>query len=443
MLRRIGRVKPFSLQETMLPAAALMPATLVAIERYLIKDRRKLHQEVEGFIQWLATDGRAAPPPDAQRRLTYLRLRFNTALTQLDLFSEAISQRSESETGVWLSGLDVAAQDALRIPGGYLEPPPILCYVHRGLGGAIRRARTRLPGGGDSPAAVIRIPRERMIGFGIASSLVHEVGHQGAALLGLVDAARDRVQQVQAQSDPAETAAWSLWGRWLSEIVADFWAVARVGISSTLGLISIVSLPRAFVFRVSADDPHPFPWIRVMLSCAIGDTLYPHRQWRQLADTWQSLYPLDGLDAARLQVLKGLQATLPRFVAGLMDLRPSSLRGRSLAEVLRLPDRAPERLSTVFRTFRARPAAMYDAAPTLVFATFGRARITGALAPPEEDRLLGQLITRWALASTLDLAELCAVKAPLPVRLPSSVRQHAAVAPVASARPAARAVLAS
>ena len=112
MLRRIGRVKPFSLQETMLPAAALMPATLVAIERHLIDDRTKLRQQVEEFIQWLATDGRAAPPPEVQRRLTYLRLRFNTALTQLDLFSEAISQRSESETGVWLSGLDVAAQDA-------------------------------------------------------------------------------------------------------------------------------------------------------------------------------------------------------------------------------------------------------------------------------------------------------------------------------------------
>jgi hypothetical protein len=108
-----------------------------------------------------------------------------------------------------------------------------------------------------------------------------------------------------------------------------------------------------------------------------------------------------------------------------------------------MPDRAPERLSSLCRACRARPAAMYDAAPTLVFATFGRARITGALSPLEEDRLLGQLITRWALASTLDLAELCAVEAPLPVRLPSSMRPHAAVALAASARPAARAVLAS
>ena len=44
---------------------------------------------------------------------------------------------------------------------------------------------------------------------------------------------------------PAEPAiAWQLWERWISEIVADFWSVARVGIASTIGLIGVVSLPR-------------------------------------------------------------------------------------------------------------------------------------------------------------------------------------------------------
>ena len=60
-----------------------------------------------------------------------------------------------------------------------------MCYLDRGHGAAIRRARARLPGGGMSPVAIIRVPRERMVGAGIASSLVHEVGHQAAALLDL------------------------------------------------------------------------------------------------------------------------------------------------------------------------------------------------------------------------------------------------------------------
>jgi hypothetical protein len=40
----------------------------------------------------------------------------------------------------------------------------------------------------------------------------------------------------------------------------------------------VVSLPIWFVFRINADDPRPMPWLRVRLSCALGNTLYPHPQ---------------------------------------------------------------------------------------------------------------------------------------------------------------------
>jgi hypothetical protein len=40
------------------------------------------------------------------------------------------------------------------------------------------------------------------------------------------------------------------------------------------------------------------PWIRVLLSCAIGDRLYPDPQWKRLAATWRAMYPLAGLRPA-------------------------------------------------------------------------------------------------------------------------------------------------
>jgi hypothetical protein len=408
LLRRLDRVKPFVLQETMVPAANLMPTAQIAIERYLMGGRRDLRRGVREFIGWMRGPGRAALPPEQQRRFTVLRLRFNTALTQLDLFSEALTQRSEGETGVWLSGLDVAAQDALELAGGYFASPPVVCYLHRGLGGAIRRARTRLPGGGEAPVAVVRIPRERMLGFGIASSLAHECGHQAAALLRLVESLRPVLQEVGRGGPPGQANPWAMWERWISEIVADLWAVAKVGISSTLGLIGIVSLPRAFVFRVNLDDPHPFPWIRVMLSCAMGDALYPHRQWSELARTWRSLYPTDDLDPRRRQVIASLEATMPRFISVLLGHRPASLRGGALGDAIRMPDREPDRLVAVYDRWKAAPELMREAPPTLVFAVLGRARVKGRVTPEREDRLLGALITHWALRSTLDIAEICA-----------------------------------
>jgi hypothetical protein len=408
LLARLGRVKPFALLEPMVPAAALLPGAQTAIERFLMEGRGNLRKLVRGYIQWLRS-GRACgvSAAEAQHRFTILRLKFNAVLTQFDMFYDVISQRCEDETGVWLSGLDVVSADAVALPGGYYEPPPIICYLDRGIGAAIRRARTRLPGGGANPVAIIRVPRERMVGSGIASSLIHEVGHQAAALLDLTSSLRQVLQGLQ-RGNARDADLWYLWERWIAEIVADLWSVARVGIGSTQGLMAVVGLPRPFVFRLSVDDPHPVPWIRVQLSCAMGSELYPHPQWARFAQLWESFYPLATVEADRRQLLERLQASVPAFVALLVNHRPPSLRGLSLREALAVDERQPARLMALFRSWCDTPADAYRAAPTLVFAVIGQARADGRLSPEGESELLAKLLTHWALKSTLDAAASCA-----------------------------------
>jgi hypothetical protein len=416
LLARLARVRPFALIEPMVPAAALLPQAQSAIEGHLAAGRRDLNALVGGYLAWLdgAAASAGASAAEAQRRFTFLRLRFNAALTQFDLFNEVITQRSETENGVWLSGLDVVAADALALAGGYYAAPPVVCYLDRGPGAAIRRARTRLPGGGENPVAIVRVPRERMVGSGIASSLVHEVGHQGAALLDLVNSLRPLLQAMQGGRDGAERpggGAWRLWERWISEIVADFWSLARLGVAATLGLIGVVSLPRPFVFRLNADDPHPVPWIRVKLSCAMGRALYPHRQWDRIERLWESYYPPAGLAPALLARLAALQASMPALVELLARHRPAALRGSTLPQALGVAARQPERLARLFRLWQRAPARMYRAAPSLVFAVLGQARADGALEPEPEAALLGRLLTHWALRSTLDTSALCGARA--------------------------------
>jgi hypothetical protein len=410
LLTRLARVKPFALVMPMVTAAALLPAAQIAIERYLADGRRELRRLVEKYLAWLQSpEGRRATPAEAQRRFTFIRLRFNVVLTQFDIFADALSQRSDHDNGIRLSGLDIVAADALALPGGYFEAPPVICYLDRGPGAAIRRARTRLPGGGENPVAIIRVPRERMIGSGIASSLVHEVGHQGAALLDLVNSIRPVLQGLQRHGGPQQI-VWRLWERWISEIIADFWSVARVGVASTLGLIGVVSLPRAFVFRLTLDDPHPIPWIRVKLSCVMGRMFYPHQQWDTLARLWESFYPTAGLDGARRRLLGALEASMPSFVRLLMNHRPKSLRGKSLQEVMPAVDRTPARLARYWRAWRTAPMQMRAAPPSLVFAVIGQARADGQMSAEEESDRLAYLLAYWALRSTLDMSELCATR---------------------------------
>ncbi len=433
LLTRLAGVKPFALQETMLPAAAITPAALVGIESVLLTERTKLLNRVHGFIRWLDGPGSTAPPDQLQRRFTLVRLNFNTVLSQFDLFSDVITQRSEQQTGVWLSGLDVFCADALSLQGAYFDAPNVICYLDRGPGAAIRRARTRLPGGAENPVAIVRVPRERMVGHGIASSVTHEVGHQAAALLDLVASLRPVIQARQRAAPPSESAAWGFWDRWISEIVADLWSVGKLGISSTLGLVGVVSLPSYFVFALHPEDPHPMPYLRVRLSCAIGRALYPHRQWRELARMWSALYPPTGLDESRRRVIEAMEATMPEFVALLVDHRPRSLRGRSLREIMPLAERRPERLIALDREWGQRLDRMRDQPPTLVFAVLGQARTRGSVSPESESELVGKLLTYWALRSTLELAGASAPSRVLPPALtpvPNGRPHRAAPMPV-------------
>jgi hypothetical protein len=236
--------------------------------------------------------------------------------------------------------------------------------------------------------------------------LVHEVGHQGAALLELVESLRPLLRGMQT-SGGEQRLAWQLWDRWISEILSDLWSVARVGIAATTGLMGVVSLPRPFVFRMSMDDPHPMPWIRVKLSSAMGHALYAHPQWQHLASLWESYYPIGNLDQERRAVIALLEQSMPAFVTLLVNHRPRSLRGRSLGEALAAPERQPGNLAAAFQLWRAQPERMRQAAPSLVFAAIGQARVDGKISPEEESRLLAYLLTYWALRSTLDTSALC------------------------------------
>jgi len=402
LLGRLDRVLPFALSEVMVPAANLSSPAQIAIERYLAHGRDELRGRIGQYRRWLhSVQGRRAATAESQRRFTVIRLRFNAVLTQFDLFADALSQRSERNTGIWLSGLDALAADALSLPGWY-EPPPVICYLDRGVGAAIRRARTRLPGGGANPVAIIRVPRERMVGSGIASSLVHEVGHQSAALLGLVDSLRAMLRGRAERAAGDEKPIWGSFERWISEIVADLWSVARLGITSTVGLIGVVSLPRAFVFRVNLDDPHPFPWIRVKLSCALGRAIYPHPQWDRLAALWEDFYPPLGLRPDTEHLLRGLEARLPELVELLTTHQPPSLGGEALIDVLDADRRQPRQLRACYERWQRDPVSRLRTAPTLVFAALGQQRSDGLIGADEESETLAKMLTHWAVTSTLE-----------------------------------------
>lgn len=400
LLARLETIEPFSMQVPMVAGAAPRAKTMRGIEGHLRRGRRDLRSRMEQFLGWLdGATGRDAPASDIQRRFVEVRLRFNAVLSELDVFADALGQRAEHRTGIWLAGLDRLAEDALALPE-YYDPPPVICYLDRGLGAAIRRARTRLPTGSVSPVAVIQIPRERMVGAGIGSSIAHEVGHQALELLELVPSIISAMQAAPAAGRAARQ-AWTLWERWISEVMADVWGVARIGVGAVTGLVGVVSLPRVFVFRVAAHDPHPPPWMRVRIACAIGEALYPNPQWANLRSLWKALYPLEESPVVSSPLFAALDAAVPRVVETILEHRPARMNGRTVGEVLYRPNRRPERLLALFRAWREDPALARATPPSLVFAVVAQARAAGEITAREEAETLARLLTQWGVETAV------------------------------------------
>ena len=227
LLARLDQVKPFALHQTMVLAAAL-PRPGAAVYRAVPAQRPspppRTRQRISPvaprtrpFVRSRGATAQVRPDPDGvQRRPVAVR----PVHRGRDPAQRARHRRLALGTG--RAGGRCPAGRRRRIRAGVRRSATWPGARERRSGGRTLGSR----GGGANPVAIIRVPRERMVGSGIASSLVHEVGHQGAAQLGLVETLRGDLARGRAAEPDG---VWDTFDRWLSEIVADCWSVGSSG----------------------------------------------------------------------------------------------------------------------------------------------------------------------------------------------------------------------
>jgi hypothetical protein len=395
LLTRLNQVKPFSMTMPMVRGASVSDKALKEIILLLEKEKAVLRKNIYKFIERIKDfQKQRANERGLQTGFTILKLRFNDILDQLDIFASVLSQRGELETGIWLAGLDVLAEDGLNTIKNFVELPSLMVFLDRGHGAAIRRARTRLPGGDENPVAIIQVPRERMIGSGVASSLIHEVGHQVSSLLNLVPSlSAVMAKKVQEGNN---TTAWKYFNRCISEILSDVWAIGHLGVTATMGLMGVVSLPRYFQFRLDMDDPHPAPYIRVQLSCAFGNRLFPDRGWDRLWEMWKKFYPKEGLDKESLEIMDAIEIEINPFIEHVINHSTKEMKGKKLFELFPLAERQPGNLKHLFQLWKAKKINLHVMKPTLVFALLGQAKFNLAIDAHNESKVLMRQLRQWA-----------------------------------------------
>lgn len=235
------------------------------------------------------------------------RRRYTRTATLVEFYGDAVNTRTNPDVAALLRACD---EMAVRSMAQVLDPlgkttPPVLTYLDiKELGAAILKADLRLWDGGTlSAVAAVKIAFHNLFR---PTALIHEAGHQFAHITGWNEELAEALERglSGASSDVA-----GVWGSWASEIAADTFAFAHTGYAAVVGLCDVLSGDEATVFQPRPGDPHPTPYVRVLLGTEMCTRFFGAGPWDDLASAWTRSYPLE--NAARYGTEDLLRRSIP------------------------------------------------------------------------------------------------------------------------------------
>jgi hypothetical protein len=320
-----------------------------------------------------------------------IELELARTYTFFDTYVDVLTQRYSPRLGPLLAGCDVLAWHAMRKDHPALrivEPPLVFC--DRGFGASIIRESVKMPDGTPNPIPLIQIPYSRLKEKCNLTSVLHEVGHQALMRLGLVSAIPKALRATLARAG-ASSLTRDMFALWSSEIGPDFWTFCTSGMAAAAGLREILALPPSHVFRVSWTDPHPPPYLRVLLSFEWCRQQWGRGDWDAWQREWTALYPIEAAAREVRKILVEGLAHLPAVARTLFATRFRTLAGRRLPDLFRLSDLSPPALEAVTAGIETGTLRLTGVPPTTQLAVF---RLIRERTKVPEDELDG-IMTRW------------------------------------------------
>jgi len=271
-------------------------------------------------------------------RLGTVELEVGAAFGAFDTFADVLTQRAAPRLGRELAGCDALADDALRRPDPRLAAlAPPLVYCDRGLGAAILRQGVHAGGEVICPIPLIQIPYARLVDKLTLTSILHEVGHQALAALGIGDELARAVGELATGHTAVDLA------RWAPEIGADLWSFLCAGPAHAYAAVELFALPHA-VALARGRGPHPPPALRVELALAWCQATWPRGPWAALAGRWRARFDALPGAAATLAAVRRLAPPLARAT---LSARFATLDHQPLTRLFDLAALAPARLATL------------------------------------------------------------------------------------------------
>lgn len=317
------------------------------LERYLgMSLRRHLTGVIDrlaGQARVLSTLHREARSPtaraDVRRRLLEFQRQYLRTERTLDFFADAINCRTNPQVAAVLRACDTLANRSMTqvLDAIGKITPPAVTYLGEGRGASILKAHQRLWDGGEiCPVAAIKVTRHNLLQ---PTALVHEAGHQVAAIVGWNDElAATLAQSLQRQGASADLA--DIWAGWASEIAADAFSFVHTGFASVAALHDVLDGDPAQVFRHLQGDPHPISYLRVLLGVQMCRHFYGEGPWDTLALSWTGTHRLERAAPETRVIAVDSLALLDAVVRLAIDTPMRAFQGRALRAIV-----MPERVS--------------------------------------------------------------------------------------------------
>src|SRR5262249_20563685 len=212
------------------------------------------------------------------------------------LFFDIFSQRGSTFAPA-LAACDAIAGDCfwvVRETAPYLLPRPVLkpvTYLESSFSPATFRRGVQLRRllRGRHPVPLVRVPFERVEspwGMGV---VLHEIGHNLQADLGVWHETQRAVARrvLGISRHPWLT---RIWARWHKEIFADLIALLLGGPASARAMKDFLAYPATRVLTFRPLGVHPTPYIRVFIQAEMLRRLVFAREARRIARVWAWLY---------------------------------------------------------------------------------------------------------------------------------------------------------
>jgi hypothetical protein len=326
-----------------------------------------------------------------------IEMELTRAFTFFDTYMDVLTQRHTPELGRLLAGCDVLASGAIKRDHAALRiVAPPLVYCDRGFGASIIRESVSLPDGTPNPIPLIQIPYSRLKEKCNLTSILHEAGHQALSRLGLVavlpSAFRAALTRVGVSDQMQD-----LWALWSSEIGPDFWTFCASGIAAAGGVREILALPPNQVLRISWTDPHPPPYLRVLLTFEWCRQQWGRGMWDKWEKEWIALYPLERATAEARQVLTQGLRHLPVLTKALLTTKFRSLNGRRIPDLFNLQSLSPARLTPIAAGAANGVLRLGALTPSAQLAVFRLIKESGRFSEATLDRVMTKWLSHLAM----------------------------------------------